>query len=37
MKGHFILPKSLNVNVMDKFLDVCLGKTWTRCRYDKEY
>jgi len=25
MKGHFILPKSLNDNVMDKFLDVCLG------------
>ena len=25
MKGHFILLKSLNVNVMDKFLDVCLG------------
>jgi hypothetical protein len=25
MKGHFILLKSLKVNVMDKFLDVCLG------------
>ena len=25
MKVHFILQKSLNVNVMDKFLDVCLG------------
>jgi len=25
MKGHFILLKSLNVNIMDKFLDVCLG------------
>lgn len=25
MKVHIILPKLLNVNVMDKFLDVCLG------------
>jgi hypothetical protein len=25
MKVHFILQKSLNVKVMDKFLDVCLG------------